>query len=51
MPIVGTGASLQNIGGLSLDSDNVFRDGWTDQLAKVSGSPAEGYLASLLVRV
>lgn len=45
------GNSLQNLARLSLDSDGVFRDGWSDQLATVSGSPSEGYTASLLVRV
>jgi hypothetical protein len=29
----------------------VFRDGWTDQLAVVSGSADGGLTASLLVRV
>ena len=36
---------------LSLDSDIVFRDGWSDQLATVAGSVTDGYTASLLVRV
>jgi len=43
--------SLQNLARLSLDGDGVFRDGWSDQLATLSGSPSEGYTASLLVRV
>lgn len=45
------GNSSSNLGRLSLDTDNVFRDGWTEQLATVSGSVADGYTASLLVRV
>lgn len=45
------GHSGQNLSRLSLDTDNVFRDGWTEQLATLSGTPAEGYTASLLVRV
>ncbi len=45
------GNSTRNLGQLSLDTDNVFRDGWTEQLATVSGSVADGYTASLLVRV
>ncbi len=45
------GNSSSNLGRLSLDTDNVFRDGWTDQLATVSGSATDGYTASLLVRV
>ena len=45
------GGSSQNLAQLSLEADGVFRDGWTDQLAVMSGSPADGYTASLLVRV
>lgn len=45
------GNSAQNLARLSLDTDNVFADGWTDQLATVAGSTTEGYTASLLVRV
>lgn len=44
-------ASVDNLARLSLDSDNVFADGWTEQLATVSGSAEEGYTASLLVRI
>lgn len=45
------GESMSNLADLSLDSDNVFRDGWADQLAEMSGSPGEGYRASLLIRI
>jgi protocatechuate 3,4-dioxygenase beta subunit len=45
------GNSAQNLSQLSLDTDNVFSDGWTDQLATLSGSANDGYAASLLVRV
>ncbi len=45
------GNSAASLARLSLDTDGVFRDGWDDQLAVVSGSPAEGYVAGLLVRV
>jgi protocatechuate 3,4-dioxygenase beta subunit len=45
------GSSSSNLGSLSLSSDNVFADGWTDQLATVSGSSDAGYPLSLLVRV
>ena len=45
------GNSLSNLGLLSLTSDNVFADGWEDQLANVSGSIDDGYQVSLLVRV
>ncbi|MGF1665103.1 MAG: hypothetical protein ACFCVC_02410 [Acidimicrobiia bacterium] len=44
-------ASVANLAQLSLETDNVFADGWTDQLATVTGSLADGYTASLLVRV
>jgi protocatechuate 3,4-dioxygenase beta subunit len=43
--------SAANLARLSLDTDNVFRDGWAEQLATVSGSVAGGYTTSLLVRV
>ncbi len=45
------GPSAANLARLSLATDVVFRDGWADQLATVAGSVADGYTASLLVRV
>lgn len=45
------GPSASNLARQSLSSDNVFRDGWEDQLATVSGSNDAGYTVSLLVRV
>lgn len=45
------GPSAQNLSRLSLSTDNVFADGWTEQLATVAGSIDEGYTVSLLVRV
>ena len=45
------GNSAQNLSQLSLATDGIFADGWTDQLATMAGSPADGYSASLLVRV
>ena len=45
------GDSASNLAQLSLDTDGVFRDGWSDQLATVTGSNARGYVASLLVRI
>ncbi len=45
------GDSAANLARLSLAGDIVFRDGWADQLATVSGSPSDGYTASLLARV
>ncbi len=45
------GNSAQNLSRLSLETDGIFADGWTDQLATVTGSVADGYSAALLVRV
>jgi hypothetical protein len=45
------GNSAESLSRLSLDTDGVFADGWSDQLATMTGSPADGYTASLLVRV
>lgn len=45
------GLSADSLANLSLSSDIVFRDGWADQLATVTGSVDQGYAASLLVRV
>jgi len=45
------GDSLSYLDNQSLTRDNVFADGWTDQLATVSGSNENGWTISLLVRV
>ncbi|UJR83248.1 intradiol ring-cleavage dioxygenase [Sandaracinus amylolyticus] len=47
----GYGASASALRGVSLTSDNVFRDGWSSQLASVAGSVAGGYAASLVVGI
>lgn len=44
-------ASVDNLAQVSLGSDNVFSDGYTLQLAKVTGSVDEGYSAVLNVPV
>jgi len=44
-------ASVDNLAQTSLDSDNVFSDGYSLQLAKVTGSVDEGYVATLNVPV
>ncbi|RNL63727.1 3,4-dioxygenase subunit beta [Nocardioides marmoriginsengisoli] len=44
-------ASVANLSRTSLETDNVFSDGYSLQLAKVSGSVAEGYTATLNVPV
>ncbi len=43
--------SSSNLSQTSLDSDNVFGDGYSLQLAKVTGSNDEGYVATLNVPV
>jgi hypothetical protein len=47
----GYAASVANLEGVSLDSDNVFGDGYSLQLATVTGSVAEGFTFSLDVPV
>ncbi|KQT89690.1 hypothetical protein ASG49_16690 [Marmoricola sp. Leaf446] len=44
-------ASVQNLGQVSLSSDMVFSDGYSLQMAKVTGSVEEGYTATLNVPV
>lgn len=43
--------SVTNLGQLSLESDGIFSDGYSLQLAKVTGSVADGYTVSLNVPV
>jgi protocatechuate 3,4-dioxygenase beta subunit len=45
------GSSAGNLSRLSLETDGIFADGWTDQLSTMAGSVSDGYTASLLVRV
>ena len=47
----GYGNSAQNLAASSLDTDMVFRDGWSMQLAKVTGSTSDGLTATLTVPV
>jgi protocatechuate 3,4-dioxygenase beta subunit len=42
-------ASLANLGGTSLDSDVVFADGASDQIAGLSGDVGAGFAASLTI--
>ena len=44
-------ASLSNLSRTSLDTDNVFSDGYSLQLATLTGSVSEGYVATLNVPV
>ena len=39
--------SVRHISQVSLATDNVFRDGWTTQLATMSGDVANGYTATI----
>ncbi|RYJ00573.1 MAG: 3,4-dioxygenase subunit beta, partial [Actinomycetales bacterium] len=43
--------SVRNLQQVSLDSDNVFSDGYSLQLATVTGSVSQGYTATLRVPV
>ena len=43
--------SVTNLGQVSLDTDGIFSDGYSLQLAKVTGSVEEGYVATLNVPV
>jgi protocatechuate 3,4-dioxygenase beta subunit len=43
--------SVQNLAGVSLDSDGIFADGYDLQLATMSGSVEEGFVAELTVVV
>jgi protocatechuate 3,4-dioxygenase beta subunit len=44
-------SSVKNFEGMSLNTDNVFSDGHTLQLAKVTGSVKKGYTATLRVPI
>jgi protocatechuate 3,4-dioxygenase beta subunit len=47
----GYGNSTANLNAISFSSDNVFSDGYSTQLATMSGSVAAGYTASLTVGI
>ncbi|WP_328439619.1 intradiol ring-cleavage dioxygenase [Streptomyces sp. NBC_00444] len=47
----GYSQSVQELSRLSLETDNIFSDGYDQQLAAVEGSVAEGYTATLTVPV
>jgi protocatechuate 3,4-dioxygenase beta subunit len=47
----GYGTSIRNLAQTSLETDNVFSDGYQQQLATVSGDVDSGYTASLTVPV
>jgi protocatechuate 3,4-dioxygenase beta subunit len=47
----GYSASVANLGSITLQSDNVFSDGVSSQLASVTGGASDGYVATLRVAV
>ena len=47
----GYGQSVTNLAAVSLESDGIFSDGHSLQLAKVTGSVGEGYVATLNVPI
>ncbi|MBZ4417404.1 intradiol ring-cleavage dioxygenase [Myxococcus sp. RHSTA-1-4] len=47
----GYSQSVTNLSRISLSTDNVFRDGWTSQLANVTGNTTSGYVATLTVAI
>ncbi|OAH14908.1 intradiol ring-cleavage dioxygenase [Streptomyces jeddahensis] len=47
----GYSQSVQNLSQLSLESDNIFSDGYDQQMATVTGSVEKGYTATLTVPV
>ena len=44
-------SSVSNLAGVSLDSDGIFSDGYSLQLAKMTGSVEEGFVATLSVPI
>jgi protocatechuate 3,4-dioxygenase beta subunit len=44
-------SSVTNLAGVSLDSDGIFSDGYSLQLAKMTGSVEEGFVATLSVPI
>jgi protocatechuate 3,4-dioxygenase beta subunit len=47
----GYSASIRNMTQTSLSTDNVFRDGWSQELATANGSTSSGYTATLVIGV
>ncbi|BCJ48274.1 hypothetical protein GCM10010168_26340 [Actinoplanes ianthinogenes] len=44
-------ASITNLARVSLSSDSVFRDGYSQQMVTISGTPQSGYVANLTITV
>jgi protocatechuate 3,4-dioxygenase beta subunit len=49
--IAGYEQSVSNLQQVSLDNDNVFRDGWTQELGTITGTVADGMTVALTVPV
>ena len=47
----GYSRSVSNLGQLSIETDNIFSDGYDQQLATVKGGVDEGYTATLTIAV
>jgi hypothetical protein len=47
----GYSASIQNLSQITLATDNIFSDGYSTQLATMSGDVTNGYIAQLAVGV
>jgi hypothetical protein len=47
----GYATSVRNLSAVSLDTDNVFRDGWSSQLGTITGSVDSGLAVALAVPV
>ena len=47
----GYAASVQNMSNVTLNSDNVFGDGWDAELAKVTGDPSSAMAVALTIGV
>nr|WP_315257088.1 intradiol ring-cleavage dioxygenase [uncultured Duganella sp.] len=47
----GYSASVRNMASISLASDNVFSDGYTLQMATITGNVTDGFVATLVVAV
>jgi protocatechuate 3,4-dioxygenase beta subunit len=47
----GYSASVRNMTQTSLSTDNVFRDGWSQELATLTGNTSSGYTATLVIGV
>ena len=47
----GYGSSVTNLSRITLQTDNVFSDGYALELATTVGSPSAGYVATLTVAI